>query len=123
MKKILLIIALVLIAVPCFAKEYSTTFTADATKAVATFTSGKTWDATVRANGTWGSGTITWYHSLDACSTNVALKDLSGTTVTSTADDMFNVTLGNAHTKMQYLCATLAGATNPSLTVKVYDNN
>lgn len=80
--------------------------------------------ATILVYGTWGSGTITYYLSPNGGTTKIAMKDLSGTTITSTADDNVNVQLGTGHTNTDDLSiwATLAGATNPSLTLKLYDN-
>lgn len=74
--------------------------------------------------GTFGSGTITWNLSPDNGVTLIPMKDLSGNTITSTAADNFNTTLGNPHNNDQNLTvyATMAGATNPNVTALLYDN-
>lgn len=103
------------------------TFTADASKLIGTVhrrSMAPHYVGTIIAYGTWGSGTITYYLSPNGGTTKVPLKDLTGTTVTSTADDNVNVQLGNSNVNSTELSvwATLAGATNPSLTVSMYDN-
>lgn len=80
--------------------------------------------ATILVNGTWGGGTITFSFSKNGGTTKIPVKDLTGTTVTSTADDNVNISTGTSHinTVELTLWATLAGATNPSLTLDVFDN-
>lgn len=83
------------------------------------------WFGTFLAYGTWGSGTITYKISPDGGTTKIALKDASGTSITSTADDNFTINLagGSTNTDAPKLYVTMAGATNPSVTVVLYDNN
>lgn len=82
------------------------------------------WVGTILAYGSFSSGTITWSLSPDGGTTKIPLKDLSGTTITTTANDNFNVTLGNPSANSQTLSiyATLAGAGTPSITINLYDN-
>lgn len=126
MKYILILIALLFAQESQAAKFPTVTFSADGTKVVAVIPRSQgTWEATVKAFGTWGSGTIAWSQSDDsACSSTVALYDQSTppTAVTSTADDMFNVNLGIDRDNYTYLCATLSDSTNPDIDVIVKDN-
>lgn len=104
----------------------TTTFTADASKKICDVKKRidtSNFLATILAYGTWGGGTITYYLSPDNGTTKVALKDLTGVAVTSTADDNVNTNLGSSdNSPLLEIWATLAGATNPSLTINVFDN-
>lgn len=84
------------------------------------------YDATLFANGTFGGGTIAWLWSPDGGTTKQPIKDMSGTAVTSTAADSFNVQFGNTTTNAASdqikIYATLTGSTSPSITVGVIDN-
>jgi len=105
-----------------------TTITADGDYAIATVhrrNQASSYMATVNAGGTWGGGTITWKASFDGGSTKYTLKDQSGADVTSLANDMFNVNMGNGTTLTDapILYASMSGSTSPSLTVTVVENN
>lgn len=80
--------------------------------------------ATVLISGTFGSGTVTMFISPDGGTTKVALKDIGNTAISATAAAMFNIRLGNGATNSDapILYATLAGSTNPTITVAVFDN-
>ena len=84
-----------------------------------------TWQATILAYGTWGGGTITWQISPDGGTTKIPLKDISGASITSNADDNFTVNLGGGSTNSDapQIWATLASATGASINIVVYDNN
>lgn len=83
------------------------------------------WFGTIIAYGTWGSGTITYKISPDGGTTKIALKDASGNSITSNADDNFTLNLagGAKNSDAPKLYASLAGSTNASITVALYDNN
>lgn len=129
MKKLLILAALLaglLTGMPAFAAMHTSSLSADGTACFSPSmkTVADTWKATVRVYGTWGSGTITWF-TRTGTSNDVPETDLTGVASTSTSDEEFNVELGKASysgTDMK-LCGTLAGATNPSLTLELYDNN
>lgn len=86
----------------------------------------KTWFGTVAVYGTFGSGTITMFMSPDGGTTKVAVtKDNNSVAIgTLNAAAVFNLEFGNgdSNTDKIILYATLAGATNPALTVAVFDN-
>ena len=75
--------------------------------------------------GTWGSGTLTLYWSPDAGTTKIAMTDLSNAAVTSTVNFGIRSSFitGGKNSDKIHLYATLAGSTNPSLTVGFYDND
>lgn len=82
------------------------------------------WVASVYIYGTFGSGTATLKASPDAGTTKITLKDSLGNNIATTAAAVYLVELGgtdkNAFSQGLYL--TLSGATNPNLTVRVFDN-
>lgn len=84
------------------------------------------WEATSFVYGTFGGGTVTLFVSPDGGTTKVALKDwVSGTAVSvATTAAMNFLRLGNGGTNSDNLIlyATLAGSTNPALTVAIFDN-
>ena len=78
------------------------------------------------AYGTWGGGTLAFFLSPDNGTTKIPLTQTpGGTGISLTANGMAVITLGtpNTNTDQLQLWATLSGATNPSITVKNYDNN
>ena len=84
------------------------------------------WFGTFLAYGTWGGATVTFKISPDGGTTKLALKDASGTDITSTADDNFTVNLagGAANNDAPKLYASVTNATGTtSLRVVLYDNN
>lgn len=80
--------------------------------------------ATLLVSGTFSSGTLAYYVSPDAGVTQIPLKDLTGSAITSTANDMVNINLGNgSHLGDQpSIWATITGAGTPTVTVNTYDN-
>lgn len=82
------------------------------------------WFATINAYGTFGSGTLSYKISTDGGTTKVAMKDISGSSYSATADDVINVSTGVANHlgKEPIIYAVLSGATNPSITIDVMDN-
>lgn len=108
--------------------KYTATITADGDTFICNVNKKRdfeAWRATFIASGTWGSGTITWKISPNGGTTKVPLKDSSGASITSNADDNFDVTLGAGGTNSDCpkIYATMAGSTNPSVSVVVFDNN
>lgn len=114
--------------------KYTTSFTADASLTkICNVHMKKGVDqyfATVCIYGTggnnFGSGTVTMFVSPDGGTTKVALKDaISGTAISTTSSAMFTVRLGNGSTNSDNLMlyATVAGSTNPSISVTVADNS
>lgn len=83
------------------------------------------WFGTFYASGTWGGGTITYKVSVDGGTTKIPLKDASGASITSNADDNFttNLTTPAKLSQTTKLYASMAGSTNPSVTVTLDDNN
>ena len=75
--------------------------------------------------GTWGGGTLAWKWSPDGGTTKLDMKDLSGSAMTSTANDSFssNFATGAKNTDKVHLYAVLTGSTSPSLTIGYFDNN
>ena len=106
------------------AKFPMVTLTADGTQEIAVIPrAGGMWEATVITSGDFGSGTLTLHQATTStCTTTRALKDSAGTAYSSTDDDTLNIKLGVDKDNYTYLCATLAGATNPDIDVEVYDN-
>lgn len=82
------------------------------------------WFATLAAYGTWGGGTLTWYFSPDDGVTLIPIKDLTDTAVSQTANGGVNVQFGvaNKPSAQPQIYVKLAGSTNPSITVIIYDN-
>ena len=76
-------------------------------------------------HGTWGSGTLTVFWSPNGGTTKIAVTDLTGVAVSAT--DNFGIrgsfVTGAKNTDQVTLYATLAGSTNPALSVGFYDNN
>lgn len=108
--------------------RYSATLTSDSTVYLCDVNKKRDfrdWLATIIAWGSWGGGTITWQISPDGGTTKLALKDISGNSQTSAADDNFTIELGAGRnlTDAPKLYATLAGSTAPILNIVVYDNN
>lgn len=108
--------------------KYTATVTADGDTYLCTVNKKRSlpiWKATINAYGTWGSGTITFKVSTDGGTTKVPLQDYTGASITLSANGNFNTELGNANTNSgaPKLYATMAGSTNPSVTVDVLDNN
>lgn len=72
----------------------------------------------------FGGGTVTIQASPDGGVTKVTLRDVAGTIVSITDDDVYNVRLGYAGTlggEIQ-IFATMAGATAPTVDVVGFDN-
>ena len=82
------------------------------------------WFATFFAYGTWGGTTLSWQWSPDGGSTLLAMKDLGGNAVTSTANDSFNSEFGTGkhNSDKITLWVTLASGSGISLNVGFYDN-
>lgn len=86
------------------------------------------YEATIFAYGSGGSnfdgGTVTIQASPDQGTTKVTLKDIAGTVVSITANDVYNVKLGGGNRNQDFieLYATMIGATTPNVTVDVFDN-
>lgn len=104
------------------------TFTTNTTTQLVTVhrkTSLRSWLATFVVSGTFGGGTFKLQISLDGGTTKVDLKDYSGANYSATADDNFNVELGggNKLSDAPILYGVLSGATSPSITVRIIDNN
>ncbi len=80
------------------------------------------WRLAAHAYGTWGSGSLTFQLSSDGGTTKTTLDDGSAT-VTLTANRWIDIYPPSAPAEngKLLLYATLAGATNPSLTVELYD--
>ena len=81
---------------------------------------------TIYVQGTFGGGTLAFYVSIDGGVTKIPLTSSpGGTGITLTA----NGTIGNqfghpaANTQTATMWATITGATSPSVTVVVDDNN
>jgi hypothetical protein len=106
--------------------SYTQTITADGTYKLGNVFRGDAsyYIATVYASGTWGSGTINWKWSPDGGNTLFALKDASNNALSSTANDSYNIALGNATPAQTSpaVYAVLSGSTSPSLTVGLLDN-
>lgn len=125
MNKYLFAALLVLISSRAYAVKFPVkTFSADGTQVVAIIPkSNGMWRATVKTNGDYGGGTMTFAHSASSsCSPSNIEKDSTGVSYSSTDDDMFTVEHGIDRDNNTYLCATLSGATSPSITVTVSDN-
>ncbi len=83
------------------------------------------WFGTFLAYGDFAGGSITWKISPDSGTTKLDLRNASGSSVVSTADDKFTSCLagGANNSDAPLLYASLSGATGPSLYVVLYDNN
>lgn len=75
--------------------------------------------STVQIAGTFGSGTVTIAASLDGGTTYTTLKSPAGSSLAITAADIFNFELESDPKLPTKLRFTLAGATNPSITVSL----
>ena len=83
------------------------------------------WLATFFAYGTFGGTSVAWQWSPDNGTTKLAMKDLGGNPVASTANDSFNGQFGtgskNSDAIQIYVTAT--GGSGINLQVGFYDNN
>lgn len=84
------------------------------------------WQGTFYAKGTFGGGTISWQVAVRGdTATLLPLTDYTGTSITSTANDLFNTVFGNgnANTDAPRFYATMAGgSTLATVEVGIYDN-
>lgn len=81
---------------------------------------------TIYAYGTFGGGTLAFFVSPDGGTTKIALTSSpGGTGISLTANGMIGNQFGHPSTNTQTasLWATITGATSPSITVLVDDNN
>lgn len=81
---------------------------------------------TIAAYGSaFGSGTVTVTVSFDGGTTYMALKDIGGTSITFTANGYANFQINGGQnpilTEQIKIKATLAGSTNPTVSVRAYD--
>ena len=100
---------------------------ANESKLLATAGRGSDMDAyeiTVFVTGSFGSGTVTIQASPDGGTTKVTLRDVAGTIVSITDNDVYNIRLGYAGKLGEeiQLYATIAGATTPDVDVTSFDN-
>lgn len=72
----------------------------------------------------FGGGTVTIQASPDGGTTKTTLKDVAGTVVSITENDVYNIRLGYAGKLGQEIeiYATMAGGTAPSVNVVAFDN-
>lgn len=80
--------------------------------------------ASIFVFGTFGGGTVSIQASPDNGTTFITLNNEAGTAATFTANGMMNLKTG-VNDKLEgdlILYASIATATNPSLTVTVFDN-
>lgn len=83
------------------------------------------WYANVSITGTFGTGTVTLYLSLDGGTTRVPLVyDGTATSAAVTAAGVVNVKCGwpAVNTTTATLWAGIGAATNPSISISVLDN-
>lgn len=82
------------------------------------------YEATVFVDGTFSGGTVQLLASPDGGTTKTVLRDVAGTLVNITANDVYNIRLGNGNKNADYilLYADITGATTPNLNVTVFDN-
>lgn len=82
------------------------------------------WEATIFVYGTFGGGTVNLQASPDGGTTKINLRDVTGTVVAVTANDAYNLRLGEAGRNGAAIkvYATISGATSPSVSVDVFDN-
>lgn len=85
----------------------------------------ETWFGLFYAYGTFSSGTIAWKWSPDNGETLLDMNDLSGSAITSTANDSFtsNIATGSNNSDPIAFYAVLSGAGSPSITIGYYDNS
>lgn len=108
--------------------NYRTTIAANTTgTAIVTVHKPRTlteWFATFNAYGTFGGGTLSYAISTDGGTTKVAMKDISGSSYSATANDSVNISTGvsNHNGREPIIYAVLTGATSPSITIDVLDN-
>lgn len=83
------------------------------------------WKAGVIVYGTFSGGTVTLYISPDNGSTLVPMMDASGTPITSTANDNYTTSFGGTakNNDAAKLYVGITGATTPTITYAIYDNN
>lgn len=76
------------------------------------------------ATNGFGGGTVTIQASPDGGTTKVTLKDVGGTTVSITSDDVYNIRLGYAGKLGEEieLYATMSGSTSPTVDITAFDN-
>lgn len=82
-------------------------------------------ETTVFVTGDFDGGTVTIQASPDGGATKVTLKDVAGTVVSITEDDVYNIRLGYAGKLGQeiILYATMAGSGgSPDVDVVAFDN-
>lgn len=82
------------------------------------------WFATIVAQGTFGGGTVAWFFSIDQGTTLLPINDLTGVAITQTSNGGVNATFGSgsANGDAPQIYVKLTGATSPSITVAVLDN-
>jgi hypothetical protein len=80
------------------------------------------WLGSVKLTGDFGDGTVSLKQA-DAsnCTTRVVTLKAGETAYSATAADFVSVELGTKPNDSTYLCATMAGATSPDVTVQVLD--
>lgn len=79
----------------------------------------------IEIGGTFGSGTVTLFESISGGTVKNAVKDITGTAYSTTAADSFRYQIPGHNDGIGpdvILYGTLAGATNPAITVIVQDN-
>lgn len=83
------------------------------------------WFGLLGAQGTFGSGTLTWHLSIDDGATLIPIEDLTGTPITQTANGAVTSSLpgGGNLTENVSIWVALASSTNPSIEAFVFDNN
>jgi len=83
------------------------------------------WFANVLVTGTFGGGTVTFGYTLDNGVTIVpTFMDGTATATTATSASAFNLRAGsgNNNSDKVQLWAFILAATNPSITINVFDN-
>lgn len=84
-----------------------------------------TWFANACATGDFGTGTVTWGISFNGGTTILPLnQDGTATAASQTAAGCVNLRSGHqaTNTNIASLYASIATATNPSITLTVFDN-
>ena len=76
---------------------------------------------TVYLSGGFGSGTVTAFINADGTN-DIAIKDAAGVAISLTDDGQFNFEANSDPVDPVKLVITVAGSTNPTINVKVYDN-
>ena len=110
--------------------KYTLTFAADASlsKVMTVKLPGVAteWMANTYVYGTFGGGTVTLFASPDGGTTKIALKDsISGNAIsvaTTAAMNTIRLASGSHNDDNIIIYATLAGSTNPALTLAIFDN-